>query len=241
MSLVATEGAKMIFLIQRRGNVSRSELLVHWFKNHMPAVIQTQRNGEQNNRPFARKYIAQLFNTDEYERPEWDGMAQLWFPEPQKPMATLAGTKPSDTFQEKAEPYQSWATKEYVIIDGSEHLSTQPLTLNDAFPATRSGFYRANYLVKVNPDIEIDALYEHWLEVHVPNVRGVMNEVGGFRYVVSHSIYPEVAPYAGMAELYFHQRSDFDSYMKIIKSDGMERFMGGVSIFYGNTEMLGIP
>lgn len=241
MSLVTSENVKMIFLIQRRAHVARSELLVHWFKNHMPAVIQTQKNAKGANRPYARKYIAQLFNTDEYERPDWDGMAQLWFPEPQKPMSTLAGTEPSDTFQEKAEPYQSWATKEYVIIDGSEHLSTNPLTLNDPFPATRSGFYRVNYLVKANPDVDIEELYKHWLEVHVPNVQGVMNQVGGFRYLVSHSIYPDVAPYAGMAELYFHQRSHFEDYMKIIKSDGMERFMGGVSVFRGNTEMIGIP
>ena len=34
-----TDGAKMMFLIRRKPETSREELLVHWFKNHMPEVI----------------------------------------------------------------------------------------------------------------------------------------------------------------------------------------------------------
>ncbi len=243
MNLKASDHAKMIFLIQRRQGTSRSELLVHWFKNHMPAVIDAQARAKEQNRPFANKYIAQLFNTHEEDRPEWDGMAQLWFSEPQTPISVAAGTRPSDTFQQKAEPYWNWATKEYVIMDGSENLQVQPLTLNEPFPTTRSGFYRVNYLVKCRSDVSHDALYKHWLEAHVPNVQAVMEKVGGFRYVVSHSIYPEQAPYAGMAELYFHQPSDFDTYQQLITSDGIENFiaLNGVSVFRGNTEMVGIP
>ena len=30
-----------------------------------------------------------------------------------------------------------------------------------------------------------------------------MGKIGGFRYVVSHSLEPDTEPYAGMAELYF--------------------------------------
>ena len=243
MSIEAGIAAKMIFLIQRRQDVSRSELLVHWFKNHMPAVINTQQRAKDSNRPFASKYIAQLFNTDEYSRPDWDGMAQLWFDSPQKPMTVAAGSEPQDTFQEKAEPYWNWATKEYVILDGAENLPSTPLTLNEPFPTTRSGFFRVNYLVKCDEKVAFEELYEHWLNVHVPNVQGVMEEVGGFRYVVSHSVYPDQAPYAGMAELYFKDRAGFDDYNSRIKSDGMERFIAakGVTVFTGNTEMIGIP
>ena len=108
---------------------------------------------------------------------------------------------------------------------------------------SKSAFLHRHCLVKCRPDVSFDALYKHWLEAHVPNVQAVIEKVGGFRYVVSHSIYPEQAPYAGMAELYFHQPSDFDKYQQLITSDGIENFiaLNGVSVFRGNTEMVGIP
>ena len=39
-----TPGAKMMYLIKRRPTVSREELVVHWFANHMPLVIQSQKD-----------------------------------------------------------------------------------------------------------------------------------------------------------------------------------------------------
>ena len=35
--VVATPGAKMMYLIKRRATTSREELVAHWFKNHMPS------------------------------------------------------------------------------------------------------------------------------------------------------------------------------------------------------------
>ena len=40
----ATPGAKMLYLIKRRPTTSREELVAHWFANHMPAVIQGQKD-----------------------------------------------------------------------------------------------------------------------------------------------------------------------------------------------------
>jgi hypothetical protein len=121
------------------------------------------------------------------------------------------GTTPRDSFQEKAQPYVGWATKEYVVIDGSEHLPVRPLTLNAPFPCTRSGFFKMTFLVKAKPTTPFDQLFEHWLNVHVPNVTGVMHKVDGFRYVVSHSVDPANEPYAGMAELYFPDDSGLET------------------------------
>ena len=209
----------------------------------MPAVIAAQKTASERVRASASRYIAQLFNTPSDERARWDGMAQLWFEQPQPPSENLAGVNPTDTIQVKAEPYSGWATREYVVVNGSDRLSTAALTLNDPYPSTRSSFYRINYLVAVRPDTDYDVFYDHWLHVHVPNIEGVMHQVGGFRYVVSHSIYPERAPYAGMAEIYFDNESQWHEWRQTIQADGMEKWMNGSNtlIMNGGTEMIGIP
>ena len=243
MTVEPNERAKMIFLIKRRESASRDELVMQWYKNHMPAVIASQNRSIEQGRDSASRYIAQLFLSSNKAEMRWDGMAQLWFAGPQRPATNEHGREPTDTFQQKAEPYFSWATREYVVIDGSEHLNSAPLTLNDPYPSTRSGFFRVNYLVPAQEDTDYDAFFEHWLDVHVPNITDWMNQASGFRYVVSHSIYPDLAPYAGMAELYFHSEDDWRKCQSLMRADGMENFVDGarMDIMFGDTEMVGVP
>jgi len=129
------------------------------------------------------------------------------------------------------------------VIDGSEHLPVEPLTLNAPFPCTRSGFFKMTFLVKAKPATVFDQLFEHWLIVHVPNVADVMRKIGGFRYVVSHSIDPASEPYAGMAELYFADAAGWKRYRETIRPDGMERWVDpdATLALRGRTEMIGIP
>lgn len=237
------ERVKMIYLIRRRRDVSRDELIVHWFKNHMPAVIEGQQRAKEAGRDHASKYIAQLFaNGDQYEN-GWDGMAQLWYGKPLPVANNPHGREPTDTFQQKAEPYQAWATREYVIREGTDELQVEPLTLNDPFPTSRSCFYRLNYLVAAKEGTDHDEFFKHWLDVHVPNVVGVLAQTKGIRYVVSHSITPEQAPFAGMAELYFPTVEDARAFRQTIQPDGMERWIDGANmqIMNGDTDMIGIP
>lgn len=243
MSVEANPRAKLIFLIKRRENVSRDELIMQWYKNHIPAVIESQKRALDAGRDAATRYIAQLFSSSNKSEMSWDGMAQLWFAAAQRPVEGDHGREPTDTFQQKAEPYSSWATREYVVIDGSEHLRIDPLTLNDPYPTTRSGFFRVNYLVPAREGTDFEQFYKHWLDVHVPNIREWMNEAEGFRYVVSHSIYPNQAPYAGMAELYFHSEGDWQKCQSLMRADGMERFVDAsrMDIMFGETEMVGVP
>jgi hypothetical protein len=238
-----TAGAKMMYLIKRRPTTSREELVAHWFANHMPGVIQGQKDLEAAGRPSARRYIATLFDANAEGGHPWDGVAQLWFERPlPKPKSPL-GSKPRDTFQQKAEPYDSWATTEYVVIDGSEHLPVEPLTLNAPYPCTRSGFFKLTFLVKAKEGAEFGPFFEHWLRVHVPNVKSTMEKVDGFRYVVSHSIEPQSELYAGMAELYFRDKSGWSGYREAIRPDGMEQWVdpGGTLALRASTEMIGLP
>jgi len=115
--------------------------------------------------------------------------------------------------------------------------------LNEPYPSSRSGFLRISFLVKAKPGTDYEAFFTHWLNVHVPNVKNIMNWVGGFRHIVSHSVEPTEAPYAGLAEIYFHDASGWDRYRELIKPDGMEEWVdpAGMQILRGSTEMIGIP
>jgi hypothetical protein len=238
-----TPGAKMQYLIKRKPTTSREELVAHWFANHMPLVIQAQKERAVEGKLHARRYIATLFDPDKTGVHPWDGMAQLWWdkplPRPDEPL----GTTPTDTFQQKVEPYLPWACTEYVVMDGSEHLKVEPLTLNDPFPCTRSGFFKISFLVKAKPEADFDNFFAHWLNVHVPNVRSTMEIAGGFRYTVNHSMDPQIEPYAGLAELYFHDPSGWAKYKETIRPDGMEEWVDpvGTLVLRGRTEMIGLP
>ena len=126
-------------------------------------------------------------------------------------------------------------------MDGE--LDTAPLTLNAPYPMTRSGFFKMTFLVAAKPETDYDEFFRHWLDVHVPNVQGTMEKVGGFRYVVSHSMTPAEEPYAGMAELYFPNAGGWDAYREHIRPDGMERWVDGgrMAVMSSTTEMVGIP
>ena len=240
---VSTDGAKMMYLIKRRPDTTREALVAHWFANHMPGVIASQTRARDAGRTAARRYIATLFDADRQGNHAWDGVAQLWFdralPRPKQPH----GDPPTDTFQQHAMPYVPWATREYVVMDGAQHIPVVPLTLNDPYPCTRSGFFKVTFLVKAKPGADFDAFFAHWLKVHVPNVARTMTAVNGFRYVVSHSLEPEVEPYAGMAELYFHDDSGWRDYKQTITPDGMEQWGddSGTLVLRSQTEMIGIP
>ena len=239
----ATRGAKMMYLIKRKPDTSREELIAHWFANHMPIVIDGQLKQKIKGGQHAWRYITTLYDADKAGKHTWDGVAQLWWdralPVPDVPF----GTEPTDTFQQKAETYVPWATTEYVIMDGTEQLSTAPLTLNAPYPMTRSGFYKVTFLVGTKAGADHPALYEHWLAKHVPNVRAVMESVGGYRYVVSQSINPENEPYAGMAELYFPNEDGWRAYLNEITADGMEQWVSDENtiVLKAHTEMVGIP
>lgn len=237
----ARPGAKMMFLIRRRPHASREELIAHWFANHMPGVIGNQQKAAAAGRAHAWRYLATLF--DPGATNTWDGVAQLWFDQPLPRAPAPFGEPPRDSFQQKAEPYRPWATAEYVIVDGSERLPVEPLTLNPPFPTTRSGFFKVVFLVAANADADFVELHRHWLGVHAPNVAGTLTAAGGFRYVVSLSLDPANEPYAGMAELYFPDAKAWDDCRRNMRRDGMQRRIdpGATLMFTAGTEMVGIP
>ena len=235
-----TPGAKMLYLIRRKSTTSREELIAHWYANHMPPVIQRNHEKEAAGEQHATRYIVGLFDPENDASLTWDGVAQLWYREPLPHPAQASAIVPNDSFHEKVEPYWPWATREYIAIDGV--LPVEPLTLNAPFPCTRSGFHKRTSLVAAKPGTDIEAMFSHWRDVHLPNVRQTMEEVSGFRYVVSLSTNLAHAPYAGMAELYFRDAVGWSEFQTAYRPDGFENFVDDAAShrFAGGTEMLGI-
>jgi hypothetical protein len=99
------------------------------------------------------------------------------------------------------------------------------------------------FLLRAKAGSDYAAFFDHWLDVHVPNVQAVLARTGGFRYVVSQSLEPELEPYAGMAELYFPDRESADRFRDTIEADGMERWVDpeGTLVLRTQTEMVGVP
>jgi hypothetical protein len=238
-----TPGAKMMYLIKRRPTTSRDEVVAHWFANHMPRVIQAQRDQAAGGNPHARRYIVTLFEADEKGEHPWDGIAQLLWDQPLPRRREPHGVPPSDTFQQKVEPYLPWATTEYVVVDPAGHLPVEPLTLDAPFPCTRSGFLKVSFLVKAKPGADFGRFYDHWLRVHVPNVASTLAAAGGFGYVVAHSLQAREEPYAGLAELYFRDDGGWARYKAAIRPDGMQEWVDarGTLVLRASTEMIGIP
>lgn len=237
-----TAGAKMMYLIRRKGGVTRDQLVAHWFAHHMPGVIEAQARAASRGRPHARRYLVTLFDPPAEEPARWDGVAQLWWDRP-LPGTGPFGDPPRDSFQERAEPYHQWATLEYVIVDGAQHLPVVPLTLNQPFPNSRAGFHKVTCLVAAREGVDYEAFYRQWLTEHALQVQAALREAGGFRYVVSLSLDPGAAPYAGMAELYFRSADGWARLYAVLEPDAVTKSVDQerTLIFAGTTEFIGIP
>ena len=239
--ILATPGYRMNVLIRRRAGITRDELVTNWFANHMPAVVRRMAAHADAGKPHAHRYIATLFDPPAEGAPVWDGIAQLWWkanlPKPKEPI----GTKPADTFQQKALPYMPWMVREHVVLDGA--LPVTPNTLNEAFPFTRSGFFKVTFLIKTKPAIDHGAFVRHYLEVHAPNGAERIVAAGGFRYVVAHSVDPQSEEFASHAEVWFPDAEAWARSQRDQKPDGIEKFIDSDRslVFTSRTEMVGIP
>lgn len=243
MTASPTPGAKMLYLIRRRPGVTREELVVHWFARHMPPVIESQLKAAAAGKFHAWRYIATLFDADSGGLCPWDGIAALSFAAALPTAGVSHGEPPMDSFQERAMPYHPWATREYVMMDVGDALAARPSTLGTPFPCTRTGFHKLTFLVKARPGVDFKAMHEIWLDAHAPRITTQMQRFDGLRYALNLSIEPEVAPFAGMAELWFRTEAAARGYLAARQTDELQRFVSSeASLMLSSvTEMIGIP
>jgi hypothetical protein len=232
----ASRGAKRLYLIKRRKSVTREEFIAHWAAGHMPPVITSMNAAAAAGDLHAFRYSVTLLDPAPNGEHVWDGIGQLtWNSAP--PLPPVAhGTTPTNAFQRRAEPYVAWATTEYVVIDGE-------LPVEEPFPSTRSGFFKTVFFIKAQTGTSFTEMFDHYLEVHAPNVAAVLPSIGGFRYVLNLSEDPANESFAACAEIYFRNPSGLANLGAALKPDGMERFIdpAGTIMLTSRTELVGIP
>lgn len=182
-------------------------------------------------RPAPTRYIASVFDysgdngSQESSSAPWDGVAQLWWPQIPASPKQPHGTKPTDTFQEKAEPYNQWATKEYVLLDGE--LTVKPNTLNAPFPTSRSGFFKVTVLYSSSSSN---------LASEAVKRTSALKNAGCFRHILDISE-ESGSQYSAMEEIYFKEAGQWRQFEKSV---GAQLFQGA-TVLLGGTELVGIP
>jgi hypothetical protein len=239
MSQDTTRFTKMLFLIRHRAHTTRDALVAQWFKNHMPNVIAAQSVAKARGFNHATRYWATLFQ--ETGERSWDGVAQLWFQAPMPYPDEPFGTQPSDSFQEHAEPYHAWETKETVLFD---HLPfAQGLTLNEPYPTTRTSIHRITLLIPTESgSIDLSTL-NHWLGHETGPFQDQAEAAGCLRCAVSLSTEIDRDPYLGAIEFYFAAADDWQNYSADVGDAFIQSLLlaEGTEIYFSDTELIGIP
>jgi hypothetical protein len=229
----ASAGVKMIFPVKRKPTVSREEFIASWFAHHMPVTIEAM-----GDRGWG--YIGTVFEPAEEPGERWDGIAQMFLDVPLPNPSLGFGANPVDSFHERAvQPYFGWSTHEFVVTAGSDELPVEPLTLNDPFPTSRSGFFKVVTFVPLQPAADNAALQAHWLEERAPWVSRALQQAGGFRYVVSLGTDVQAGAYLGMEELYFPGKTAWLRFQEITSQDDIVGRTA--SLYYAGTEFVAIP
>ena len=236
-NMESTAGIKMLFPVKRKIGVSHEEFIAYWFAHHMPVTIEMM-----GDRGWG--YIGTVFKAAQDGNHVWDGMAQMFLDQPLANTSEGFGAKPVDSFHDRAvQPYFGWATREFVILDGSEKLPVQPLTLGSPFPTSRSGFFKVVNFVPTPADRDHQTFQSDWLSSRIDWVTQAMGQTDGFRYVVSLSLDPDAAIHAGLEELYFPNRAQWLRFQEIVSAHDSARWTldGNVQTLFSDTEFVAIP
>jgi hypothetical protein len=174
---------KWIVAVKRRDGVSHEELVDFWEHTHIPHVRELAR-------PVG--YRVTFFDPGQPEV-DCDGMAELTFRDEAHFDSTVGRNAPpnlrADGFSRFSSslPIQLF-TDERVNVDGE----TTRHDLKISFFATR----RAG--------VTVDAFHEHWLGVHLPNVKAAVERTpSAVRYVVNLSRPGSPSSFDGMAAIWF--------------------------------------
>lgn len=213
---------KIMYPLRRRDEVTHDDLVTCWRDVHMPGVVAHIR---------PEHYTVTLFQ-DPGQRvaPEerYDGMAQLWFDDPERGRQMQGRSTPAvvanDGFADLVvSPAVRLDCTEHVIVDGARE---------------EAGF-KMVALVSARPGVDLDRLRHHWLDVHAPNVASNLVASGGLRYVVNIADQGRSdKPYAGAAELWYRDKAAWKAHA--VSDDGFNGLARAVFLFAAE-ELIGIP
>ncbi len=122
-------------------------------------------------------------------------------------------------------PYTTLECEEHVIVEGPRPEEALKLTA----------------LVRAKASVDRQDLYQHWLDVHAPNVARVLRSTaGGLRYALSFATQgPDEPEFAGMAELWYESAGASRAHAEKLKDDGFGRYTDGATMLVGR-EIIGV-
>lgn len=211
---------KFVFLVKRADHVTHDELVRHWQEIHLPGVAEHLRPDH---------YRVTFF--DQRDEAPFDGMAVLWYADAERGRYMLGEGSPEavrrDGFLDRVQtPYTKLECEEHVIVDGPRPGEALKLTA----------------LVRAKAGIDGQELYQHWLDVHAPNVAGELRSTaGGLRYALSFATQGQSEPdFAGMAELWYESADASRAHAEKLEDDGFGRYVEAATMLIGR-EIVGIP
>ena len=210
---------KLVVLVRRGENVSHEDLVAKWQDAHMPAVIKHVQPDH---------YRVTFF--DAANEPQYDGMAVLWFKDPDKALRWYTtpdlATALNDGFFEMTD-------QKPVVLVCEDHVIKEGPTPANAVKVTG--------LLRRKADVKPDFFYKSWLDDHAPNVSAALESTpGGLRYVVSHATLGGSKPsYAGLAEVYYEDNVAAAAHMGQLGPDNFLKYTERAE-FLNGYEIVGI-
>ncbi len=210
---------KLVVLVRRGADVSHDELVARWQDAHMPAVIRHVQPDH---------YRVTFF--DAQDNTHYDGMAVLWFEDPQRARRWYTSQDAATVFDDG---FAELTDQKPVVLVCEEHVIVDGPRPADAVKVTG--------LVRRKAGIDADTFYKSWLVDHAPNVSATLKSTpGGLRYVVSHATMDGPDPeYAGLAEVYYADADAARAHMGKLGPDNFLKY-AEPSGFLNGYEVVGI-
>lgn len=211
---------KLVFLVKRAAAVAHDDLVRHWREVHLPGVAAQMKPDH---------YSVTLF--EQRDETPFDGMATLCFADAERGRHLTGDGTPQavrdDGFADLVQrPYTVLECEERVIVAGPRPEGALKLTA----------------LVRPKAGADRDALYQHWLNVHAPNVAaGLEATEGALRYVLSLATQGASEPeLAGLAELWYESAGASRAHAEKLADDGFGRYAEPAGLLVGR-EIVGVP
>ncbi len=139
-------------------------------------------------------------------------------------LANLPQAIRADPFYDMIGARTAMTLSEHVIVDGE---------------TTAAGFKIAAFVCR-RADVQPEEFFEHWLQIHAPNVAGYLGRTeGALRYVVNHFVdAPQDAPFHGVAELWYTDEAASKAHLGAVPSDGFEELSSDILFLKGRERIM---
>jgi hypothetical protein len=174
---------KWIVAVKRRDGVSHEELVDFWEHIHIPHVRELAQ-------PI--KYRVTFFDRDQ-PNVDCDGMAELTFRDEAHFDSTVGRNAPPNI---RADGFGKLASSLPIQLFTDERVNVDAETTRDDLKISFFATHRAG--------VSVEAFHEHWVGVHLPNVKAAVERTpSAVRYVVNLSRPGSASSFDGMAAIWF--------------------------------------